>query len=36
VAIISGNEKEIALRAKELGVGHLYQLFSCMLTSRLW
>ena len=35
-AIISGNEKGINLHSHALGAGHLYQLFSTMLTSRLW
>lgn len=35
-AIISGDERAIRRYADTLGVGHLYQLFSVMLTSRLW
>ena len=35
-AIISGDEAAISRYSEALGVGHLYQLFSVMLTSRLW
>jgi len=35
-SIIAADEQGMSKYCTELGVGHLYQLVSCMLTSRLW
>ena len=35
-SIIQKDEKGIQYYSSKLGVGHLYQLFSCMLTARIW